>query len=169
MHLPRLHKCFFSFFLLMAYGPIAGPLCQPPRSPSNSLPATLLQLSVCAQFISFAAELFPTAANNPGRVWHPLCPCIPCTRVARQRVGPSEQWGQLGYRVAPVAPSFVAACRRRYCWPWPTHTFPLNLLSGSCCARRPRRSDNSNGCIMHMAQGVLPLSLPLLVCQRQQQ
>lgn len=107
-----------------------SPLCLPP-----------MQLSVCAQFISFAAELFPTAASNSASLCHLLqqaaVPVYPAQAEAKGScVGymckgagsagylPAEQ-AQLSPCALPLLPLLhvflhllhIAAACRRYCWP----------------------------------------------------
>lgn len=117
-------------------------LPQPTYTPPPSLGEPPMQLSVCAQFISFAAELFPTAANNTASLCHLLqqaaAPVYPVV-VELQRVAVCRYLctggGSAGYLLAalvllcPVCAALalpllvflhllhIAAACRRYCWP----------------------------------------------------
>lgn len=131
-------------------------------TPTNVHPLPLfsclppMQLSVCAQFISFAAELFPTAANNTASLCHllqqaaaPVYPAVEWQRVAVCRYL-CRSAGSAGYLLAALVllcpcsalacfPSFVAHCSRMSPLLLASqHTFPLNLLAGSCC-KRPKK------------------------------
>lgn len=84
-----------------------------------------MQLSVCAQFISFAVELFPTAANNaasrrPDRIGRPPC-VLPYFFVLQDPLAPKSP----PISMSPSKPPPHM----------PQHTFPLNLLAGGSCLR----------------------------------
>lgn len=137
MHLPRRqHECFFyenhcvCLTAVTVGYPNPPPLCLPP-----------MQLSVCAQFISFAAELFPTPAYNSASLCHLLqqaavpvypaqaeakgsCVGYMCTGAGSAGYLPAEQ-AQLSPCALPLLPLLlvflhllhIAAACRRYCWP----------------------------------------------------